>query len=352
MKMKKILFSNLALISLVASPLMTIVSCSDGSNDSSKQTLEEFIVKNENNLIVPDKDNVKDFPTILYIDNASTSLESFKLNIELQKILDDLSIKANFVYDVDQPSGNRIRFNLTFSQNGKTILESQSIMSGFINRTEYISKSRQYLQSLNLNESIKNQYNLKEFLKSQLPLPGQQNEWYNLLDFNVPWGFDIQLNNDIQSSRYDSNNQKLIIGTFTSQLGSNESFKEDIAISITNNFLDHNRPLFVFIVSDSGISKSDISAETLFINRTTNDIIKFNDRFNNTAIYGELDFSTFRHWELPTNNEIGAFSGNYITSVKLPQNTTEIIPKIFLNNKILIFDTNNAIDLISDDSFD
>ncbi|MGL5617843.1 MAG: leucine-rich repeat protein [Metamycoplasmataceae bacterium] len=353
MKIKKILFNNIALISIISivfSPLIVLASCNEGSNVN-KKTIEEFIANNTNNLIIPNNNNVRDFPTKLYIDNANTSLENFRINDELFEILDK-TIEINFRYSDTQPSGNIIRFHLIFSQNKKTIIEAQSEMSGFVNRTEYISKSRNYLQSLNLKEAIKNQYDLKEFLELLLPKRGQQNEWYDLLDFKIPWGFDIELNNDIKSSRYDSNNQKFVIGTFTSVLGSSGVFKDDIVISIANNFLHSNRPLFVFVVDDNGIDKIDISAETLFINRTTNNVIKFNQILNNTAIYGELDFSDFNNWELPLDGSDGVFQGNFITSVKLPINTSELIPKLFLNNKIINFDTNNMITYISDDSFD
>ncbi|MGL5205538.1 MAG: leucine-rich repeat protein [Metamycoplasmataceae bacterium] len=352
MKVKRILFSNLALISIITSPLITMTSCSNSSNDFNKETIEEFIANNTNNLVVAINNDVKDFPVKLYIDNASTSLENFEINYNLQEILDEMSIEVNFSYSETQPSGNVIRFQLSFSQDGKTILEEQSEMSGFINRTEYISRSRHYLQSLNLNELIKNKYSLKEFLELFLFEPGHQDKWFDILDFEIPWGFDIELNNDIKSSRYDANNQKFVIGTFTSKLGTNTEFKEDIAISITNNFKNPNIPLFVFVIDDSGINKVDVSAEVLFINRTSDNIIKFNNKFNNTAIYGELDFASFDDWELPLDDGNGVFQSNYITSVKLPKNTNEITPKLFLNNKILNFNTTNTITYISDDSFD
>ncbi|MGL5592058.1 MAG: leucine-rich repeat protein [Metamycoplasmataceae bacterium] len=352
MKIKKILLTNLALVSIITSPLIILTSCSDSSNNLVKKTIEEFIADNQNNLIVPGNNSVRDFPAQLYIDNPDTSLENFKINDELQEILDEVSIEATFSYSDTRPSVNTIRFELIFFQNGKTILEAQSEISGFINRTEYISKSRDYLQSLNLNASLQNEYSLKEFLELFLPEPGNQNEWYDLLDFKVPWGFEIELNNDIKSSRYDSNNQKFVIGKFIQTIGTNEIFKEDVSISITNNFRSPNIPLFVMVVDDNGIDKIDISAETLFINRTNNEIIKFNQKLDNTAIYGELDFSSFNDWELPLNDGNGIFQGNFITSVKLPKNTNELIPKLFLNNKILNFDTNNLITYISDNSFD
>ncbi|MGL5204632.1 MAG: hypothetical protein ACRC63_00110, partial [Metamycoplasmataceae bacterium] len=353
-KHKKFLFSNLALMSIIVSPLITLISCSSNSNI---QTIEEFLLNNKNNLITSEKD-VRSVPTKWYMDNSEISIDSFEINKDLQKIMNQSSITADFNYSNNWPDGDRIRFEIIFFQGGKKILETESIMSNFISRTEYNSKSKNYLQSLSLNDSIKNQLDLKEFIESYLPGRGEFHEWNNLLNFIPPLGYNINFNDDISSFKYDSKNQKLIIGSFDSTISFNENSKEDLAISITNNFKNPTKPLFVFVVDDNGVDTNilntlGVNGEVAFVNRTTNNIIKFNQRFNGKAIYGDLDFSNFQDWELPLDSSgLGFFQDNFITSIKLPLNTYELPSRIFYNNKITIFDTNNMINHLSHDSFD
>ncbi|MGL6125289.1 MAG: leucine-rich repeat protein [Metamycoplasmataceae bacterium] len=362
-KYKKILFNKFSIIptAMIFFPLIALTSCSDKTGDFNNdvELLKEFLTKNQ--AITSVDSRAKELPAKIYIDNPETSISAFKITNNLQELLDQTSISAKFNYSKSQPDGDKIRFDVVYFKNGKVILELESIMSGFISRTEYVSKSRNYLQSLNLNNSIRNKYTLKSFLELLLPKPGQSSEWNNLLDFICPPGYIIKFNDDIKSFRYDSRNQKLVIGTFISTIGFTGNQEEEMSVSVTNNFMSPTKPLSVFMVDDNGVDTSiltslGVNSEVVFINRTTDGIIKFNQKFNGQAIYGDLDFSNFRNWKLPEDNfeskNFGLFQGNFITSVKLPLGVSTLPSKIFRDNKILNFDTENHIAEISDDSFD
>lgn len=352
----KSLLIKFSLILVITSPIIVLSSCSSGSNNSIEaDTLETFLSRNQ--AITSVEEDAKRFPAKLYTDDPESSNVKFKITEGLQKVLNDINATAKFSYAEKQPDGNKIRFDIIFFKDGEIIKEAESIMEGFITRSEYSSNSKNYLQSLNLNDSLKGKYELKEFLELELlPKPGQSSDWRNLIELDVPLGYSIKFNEDIQSFRYDSNSQKLVIGSFTSTISYDPDREEDLCISITNNFQNPTKPLYVFMVRDSGIDTSGldslgINAEVVFINRTTNNIIKFNQKLNNKAIYGHFDLGNFDNWELP-QSDLGIFQSNFITDVTLPLQVSEIPSKIFIQNKILNFDTKNKINKINDDSFD
>ena len=321
--------------------------------------INDFL-ENNSVIIVPNEEqasNILQYPAQLYIGNPETSLNNFELSSDFQNLIigKDVDVKFDYSKIID---GTKIEFNVSI-EIGNKVIETTSVVSGFMSWHSYDRSVTSYFQSLNLKTEYKNKYTLKEFLRTFLPKENESKEWLNILDIQCPPGFAFEFNNDIKTTRYDFNNQKLVIGYFyLINDKSEKKLNKELSISITNNFKNAEKPLYVFVVNNEGVKINSednlgINAEVLFINRTTNDVIKFNEKWLGKAVYGELDLSEFRNWDLK-NAEIntGYFESNFITSIKLPSEVAELSDRLFLNNKILVFDTENKIKIIHNNSFD
>ena len=354
LRQKKIL-KTIMLSSTIISPIVLLSSCSS-SNDLLNDLINDFLEENSE-IVVPieeQQSKILQYPAQLYIDNDSSSLVNFELSSDFENLIQgkDVDVKFNYSKIID---GTKLEFNISIVI-GNEVIETNSVVSGFVTWHSYARSVTSYFQSLNLNTEHKNKYTLKEFLKNFLPKKNETKEWMNILDIKCPPGFGFEFNNDIKTTRYDFNNQKLVIGYF--YLIKDKKRHQDLSISITNNFKSAQKPLYVFVVTDEGVKINSednlgINAEVVFINRTSDNIIKFNEKWLGKAVYGELDLSEFKNWELK-NQEIGTgyFQSNFITHIKLPKEVIELGDSLFLSNKILIFDTENKIKKIHNNSFD
>ncbi len=347
-KAKKIFLSTLVTI-----PIIVLSSCSS-SDVKSFNYVVEYINDKQLSLISPKKDfedEVYNYPVEFYMKQPESINNTFEISVELSELLNGSNVEAKLEYHLEK-NGDSIEFKITIYSGNKTH-DFFEVIKGFKNTNEYVRDSRHYLQTLNLNSILKEKYELKEFIKNEIPSKNFSQEWKEKLEFATPPGFTLNFS-DLKTERYDCDetNQYLTIGSFTS-IFSEKS--EDIKISIKNNFKNPTKPLYVFMVDDNGInleSSANITAEVIFIDRTTNNTIKFNNSLSGKGIYGEIDFSMFKSWTFSDEAKKSLFKTNNITSILLPREATKISSEMFLNNKILHFDIPLTITKIFQDSFD
>ncbi len=353
MSKNKFFLKRTMLLSTILSPIIVLSSCSS-EGDTSINLINDFLQNNEI-LITPIKDKeieILKYPAQLYLDDPIKSLSNFELTKDFQEILvgKNIDVKFEFSKILD---GTKIEFRVLVTIDNN-VIETTSIVSGFKTWQQYSREATSYLQNLNVIDDHKMKYTLKDFLNLFLPEKNQMADFQNILDINCPPGFEFSFNTDIKTMRYDFNNQKLAIGSFSSK----NSTKNELSISIKNNFKNSSKPLYIFVVDDEGVKINSednlgINAEVMFINRTTDNVIRFNQKWLGKAVYGELDLSEFSYWEL-RNSEVdsGFFESNFITSIKLPKDVSEIDDRLFLSNKISVFDIPNKITMIHNTSFD
>ncbi|MDK2819309.1 MAG: leucine-rich repeat protein [Mycoplasmataceae bacterium] len=350
---KKALKTHIFLISVVLSPIV-ISSCA-ASQTTSLDSIKDFLDKNQDQIIQVVDKSVLEVPTLLYTHKKSPKpiKDYFKIN-DNKEFTEKLNgIKINFEYDTDHPRDS-IKFKITFNSQGKNLVYF-SVIDKFKNEDEYLRYIRNdFFGSMQLIDKTKT---LKDFIKNNLPNEDNLNEWEKLLDYDLPLGFTLSFQ-DIETNRFDSVNNKIKIGTFNSEIFDLNISTNDINLSIEKSFKTPNKPLFIFMVDSNGVAEidpiRDINAEVIFINRTETNIIEFKQTWNRKAIFGELDFSQFNDWLIPSNvsTNLGFFSNNFITCVKFPKKIKIIKSKLFLLNKISIIDIPNSIISIENDSFD
>ena len=364
-KSKIFLKFTLSSVVLFSFPFLVLSSCNSSKPETPppiitpQEELINFMLKNKESLIVPKNESFKDFPTKIYLSNSSiiNISDAFQINPKFENLQD---IGLEFNYSNYIPEGN-LTLAFDFKINNEYITyENEHIIcsiKGFMSDDRYLGGVVEKVKSLKL---IDTSLTFKEFLNTKLPDRKNLNDWNNLFDLPPILGIDLTFK-DIDTGRFDFENNKLKIGTFSSEVFDLKNVKTDINLSIKDSFKNYSKPTYIFTVEGSVPPLKDasmINAEVIFINRlegSSGNVLTLEsglNMWNKRGIYGELDFSSFD--SLNIEEKQGFFNNNSITSIKFPKNGIKLNDKMFTANRINeITLTKNSIDGFFDyNSFD